>query len=112
MYGEALYYTQLAVNQGDGDLEFETVALVRSFSPPDGNMLQASYMTIPMCRKTESVLAIRVDDIISVVGMIPCTPNRQLQDGEEEEEEVFFAVEKPGLAVSRFTGLDEIEDDD
>lgn len=98
MHG-GIYYTRLAIEQHEEEYQFTTVALVRSFSPVDEDVLRASQMTLMLCQKTDSVLAINVQDIISVVAMIPYDlPDEPL----EEDEGRYFVMERPGLSVSDF----------
>ncbi|KAF8122382.1 hypothetical protein EV363DRAFT_1182709 [Boletus edulis] len=110
MFGEVVYYTRLALRENeDGEARFADVALVWPFSPPDQDMLCSSHMTVPICHTTEAVLVVNLRDIISVVAMVPYR-----SDGNREGEESYFAMERPGLAVSQFFGAqeDEIDPDD
>ncbi|KAF9223047.1 hypothetical protein BS17DRAFT_796200 [Gyrodon lividus] len=102
-FGEALYYTRIAVNEdnrANNALHFANVALVQLFSPPDNTLLQLSHTTVPMCQATQ-------EDIISVVGMIPHSPC--LPSGEVGEH--FFTLERPGLNISHFIQAGHADDE-
>ena len=106
LFGEVLFYTQLTVGQA-GNHRLVNVALVRSFSPPDQVTLQESYTTVSICESLDAILVVEVQNIISVVGMVPVT--QEVADGEPQ---LFFAVEKPGLSISSLMGRDIIADDE
>ncbi|KAF9218944.1 hypothetical protein BS17DRAFT_863142, partial [Gyrodon lividus] len=55
-FGEALYYTRIAVNEdnwANNTLHFANVALVQLFSPPDNTLLQLSHTTVSTCQATQ-----------------------------------------------------------
>ncbi|KAG9309301.1 hypothetical protein JVU11DRAFT_10788 [Chiua virens] len=112
MYGEVLYFTRLAVPNNNGGLRFANVGLIRSFSPPDNNILWASQMTVPLCWNTEAILVVHVEDILSVVAVIPYVGRLENNPNEDAGEGAFFVVEQPGL--SRHTGQvdEQAEEDD
>jgi hypothetical protein len=85
LFGEVLYFTRLAINHENDGLQFANIALIHSFSPPDNNILQAYYMTLPLCHYTNTILVIKVNQIMSVVAMISYGDS-------------LFAVEQPGLS--------------
>ena len=99
MFGEVLFFTRLAVDNGDQGFEFTEVALICSFSPPDNEFLRTSCMTVSLCRTIDAILVVPVQHILSIVAMV--------LDGDS-----FFVVEQPGL--SDHTGQDgaQVDDDD
>ncbi|KAF8833175.1 hypothetical protein BDN67DRAFT_1017858 [Paxillus ammoniavirescens] len=109
-FGEALYYTRIAVNEdnrANNAFHFANVALVQLFSPPDNALLQLSHTTVPTCQATQEVRVINIKDIVSVVGMIPHSP--RLPSGEVGKH--FFMLERPGLDVSHFIQTGQVDDE-
>ena len=66
-------------------------------------------MTLPVCQMTEAILIVNIRDIISVVAMIPYKQSGEAIEGDEEH---YFAMERPGLAVSHFLGAEGADDED
>jgi hypothetical protein len=96
--GEVLYYFRLQVEQG----ETHTLAAIVPFGQPDDFLLAESSNTVYSCKKGETVMAIDVKRIRSVVGMLP-----HRVAGEDQ----WFLVEKPGLDVWDMGGFEEEMDD-
>ncbi|KAN0077362.1 hypothetical protein V8E55_011217 [Tylopilus felleus] len=93
MYGEVVYFTRLAVPaNNDGELWFTNVGLIHPFSSPDNDILQASWTTVPLCRNTEAVLVVHIEDILSVVTILPYV-GRMANNADGD---AFFVVEQPG----------------
>lgn len=93
MYGEVVYFTRLAVPaNNDGELSFTNVGLIHPFSSPDNDILQASWTTVPLCRNTEAVLVVHIEDILSVVTILPYV-GRMANNADGD---AFFVVEQPG----------------
>lgn len=108
LFGEAIYYTRLAVrddnnpepNHPEPRVHFVNVALIRAFAPPDDAISRMSHTTVLSCKMPEAILVVPILDILSVVAMVPQGGN------------TFFCVEKPGLEVYTFVGGEDIHDDD
>lgn len=109
MFGEVMYYTRLAVHEGE-DLQFTNVAVVRMFTRPDADLLHASHSTATVCEATDTFWVLKIHDIISVVAMVPKA--FQLANGTIRE--CYFVVEKAGLNVSCFLDRreEQVDDDD
>ena len=82
------------------DLRFVDVALVQAFSLPDEVILRQSRGVLAVDRPSEAILVVKIQDILGVIAMIPC----------REQENHFFCMERPGLAVS--PSVDENAEDD
>ncbi|KAI0054504.1 hypothetical protein BV25DRAFT_1873322 [Artomyces pyxidatus] len=80
-------------------------AVVRMYSEPDAEMLEASYNTVWSCTYLgpEATVVVPVSDILSVIAMVPFPNQHHLA----YEEKTFFLVEKPGLEVASRAGLEE-----
>lgn len=97
MFGEVMYYTRLAVGEGD-DLQFTNVAVVRMFTRPNVAMLHESHSTVAVCEATDTFWVLNIRNILSVIALVP--KSFQLADGTMGE--CYFVVEKAGLNVSYF----------
>lgn len=113
--GEVLYFTHISqavddvedVGEANDAWRFSNLALVRLFSLPDQALLELSHHVVPSCIQLNSIHAIPVQDIISVITMVP--HKRQTEGGVEDR---FFMVEKPGLDLAHFTGVAEAGEDE
>lgn len=76
-------------------------AMIHSYGRPDNDWLTASSNTVWSCQRTDTLLAIDVKTILSVVAMVPHTQ----QDGQlGPYHGRVFVVEKMGLDVMPLTG--------
>ncbi|KAI0739775.1 hypothetical protein C8Q80DRAFT_1111115 [Daedaleopsis nitida] len=95
-----------------------TYAMVSVFSEADPAILEDSIYTVVACASrghlAESYEVVRVQDIVTVVAMVPLP--RTAREEREGAPERFFLVEKPGLDVAFLAGhaqgLDEVDDND
>ena len=78
------------------DLQFADIVLIQAFSCPDEAILRQSQSVLDVSQPSEAILAVKIQDILSVIAMIPC----------QEQENQFFCMERPGLAVSPSGGKD------
>ena len=92
-----------------------TLALVSLYSPPDTTLLTASYDTLWSCQYhgSDALGVVNVKQIVSVVAMVPLPRKVEDGDSEEDDEESYFVVEKPGLEVFFLGDVEEdLSDDD
>lgn len=104
-FAEILFYFQLQIaqiSQGGQPIN-ETYALVSRYSSPNAGILKKSSNTYWLCThgRIENLEVIPVKTILSVVAMIPYKP---LQNDSEQQ---YFVVEKPGLEVACMGGVEE-----
>ena len=94
----------LAINE---QYRFVDVALVMLYSRPHPYLLEESYRTLVSCTKLgeESLCAIDLTSIHSVIGMVPHHVN--LPEGLEER---FFLVQKMGIELAH-VGADPDDED-
>ncbi len=97
-YAEVLYF--FVVHKGDIQ---HTLATVKTFSPPNLDLLRESYGILRVCRfpSKEGVVVVDAKCITDVVGMVPF--HRLGHEGGKE----FFPIEKMSL-----TSIQTTEDDD
>jgi len=95
-------------NKAEDGWEFSNIALIRLFSPSNEHLLYISKNVIPLSVQLPSIQAVLVQDIISVIAMIPHRP--QMHDRVVQDH--FFFLEKPGLDLTFFSGNVEVGDDD
>jgi hypothetical protein len=101
LVGEVHYFTRLAVTEGE-DLRFADVALILAFCLPNEAILRQSRHVLAISRPSEAILAVKIQDILSIVAMIPF----------QKQENQFFCMERPGLAVSPLVGENAEDDED
>ena len=77
------------------------------FGPPDMTLLKESYHTLWSSIKTDTVVAVDVKDLVSVVAMVPHQPSIPGKPVHER----FYVVEKPGLDVANMGGVEDDLDD-
>ena len=94
-FSEVQYFTRLAV-PGPDHREWVGVAIIKTYSEPDQDILSQSSQVVASCKLLEEIVVVNVKRILSVIAMIPHTPT--LSSGISEE--CFFTVEKPGLDLS------------
>ena len=88
--------------------KFLDVAIMRLYSPPDASLLHRSSHTMPPCTLLPDLIVLPIEQILSVVAMIPHRP--MLPSGVVEDR--FFVLEKPGLDICESDGLDEDDEVD
>lgn len=79
----------------------QTLALVSLYGPRDENLFESSFETVWACQYlgNESLCVVSVAVIESVVAMVPINPSAPA--------DIFFVVEKPGLEMRFFGGMEE-----
>ena len=105
---EVLYFTRISqavddikdVGEANDAWRFLNLALICLFSLPDQALLELSHHIVPPCIQLDSIHAIPVQDMISIIAMVP--HKHQTDSGVED---CFFMVEKPGLDLTHFTGV-------
>lgn len=76
--------------------------LIQAFFLPNEAILQQSWCVLAVSRPSEAILAVKIQDILSVIAMIPC----------QDQENQFFCMKRPGLAVSPSVGENAEDDKD
>lgn len=110
--GEAQYYAQIPTGEEGGNWSFQTVAVIKLFSPPDVELLKQSSQVLAASTLLDQLTIVDVKSIQSVVAMIP--RKLVLPSHGEERVDCFCMVEKPGLDVSDLGvsySLDQEDDD-
>ncbi|KIK10503.1 hypothetical protein PISMIDRAFT_124320, partial [Pisolithus microcarpus 441] len=99
-FGEVQYFTRLAMDATEGANEawqFEDIALVHLYSPPNELLLKKSSHTLISSKLVDELAVMHVKSIKSMVGMIP--HRLRLPSGITEDR--FFLMEKLGLDISQ-----------
>lgn len=106
-FAEVSFYFQLPITV-DGESKDKTYALVSRYSPPHAEMLKKSYNTYWSCThgRVENMEIIPVERILSVVSIIP---HKLFEDDSEQR---YFVVEKPGLDIADIGGVEESTPDE
>jgi hypothetical protein len=101
-FAEVSFYFQLPITV-DGESKNKTYALVSKYSPPHAEILKKSYNTYLSCThgRIENMEIIPVERILSVVSIIP----HKLFENDSEQR--YFVVEKPGLDIAHMGGVEE-----
>ena len=99
-FAKVYFYLRLNIGQ-----EEKTLALVSVYSPPDRELLEASYFTLWSCRY-QGNMALKVVDVKTIVGVVAMVLHGENFTGDTTGR--FFVVEKPGLDVAHMGGNDEI----
>ncbi|KAJ7049353.1 hypothetical protein C8F01DRAFT_1002515 [Mycena amicta] len=80
-----------------------TLALAALYPSLDQQLWTESYQTVWSCKKPETFIVFPVQDILSVVAMVP---------HQYRGEERFFLVEKPGMDIISFSAPAENDEED
>ena len=98
--GEVQYYAQIPRNEDSegGNWSFQTIAVMKLFSPPDVELLKQSSQVLATSTLLDQLTIVDVKSIQSVVAMI--SRKFILPSHGEERVDCFCMVEKPGLDVS------------
>ncbi|KAG8217046.1 hypothetical protein J3R82DRAFT_5037 [Butyriboletus roseoflavus] len=110
--GEVQYYAQIPTDKEGGNWSFQTIAIIKLFSPPDVELLKQSSQVLATSTLLNQLTIVNVESIQSVVAMIP--HKLALLSHGEERVDCFCMVEKSGLDVSDLGvpySLDQEEDD-
>ena len=101
-FAEVFFYFQFSITV-NGERKNETYALVSRYSPPHAEILKKSHNTYWSCThgKIEDMEIIPVKTILSAVSIIP---HNLFQDDSEQR---YFVVERPGLEVAHMGGVEE-----
>ena len=92
-FAEVMFYFLANINE-----EKHALAVIKLFSPPDNGLLQASSGAVLCCDALEEYVVVKIQNILSVVAMIPHHLNGQLHH---------FVVERMGLDIAFLTGTSE-----
>ncbi|KIJ11400.1 hypothetical protein PAXINDRAFT_15704 [Paxillus involutus ATCC 200175] len=97
-FGEVQYFTRLSVpapQLGQNCCEWIGITIIQPYSKPDYDLLALSSQVVALCKRLEELVGVSIEDICSVVGMVPHTPTLTSRLSED----LFFMIEKPGLDV-------------
>ena len=75
--------------------------MVSLYSPPNPDLLKATFNTLRSCTAGDSVKVIEVKHIRAIIAMVPHQPFGT------ELEQCYFVVEKSGLEVAELAGQEE-----
>jgi hypothetical protein len=106
-FAEVSFYFQLPIEE-NGESKNKTYALISRYSPPHAEILQKSHNTYWSCThgRIENIEIVPAKTILSVVSIIP---HKLFEDDSEQR---YFVVEKPGLDVVRIGGVEESAPDE
>ncbi|KAG2039117.1 hypothetical protein BDR03DRAFT_1009314 [Suillus americanus] len=108
-YGEVIYLTRLANLLGaDDEWRYTDVVILQLYSLPDEELLEVSSQTVVSCIRLDELTVNNVENIASVVAMIPHKPT--LPSGVTEDR--FFILEQLGSDISTLGVRDDDNEED
>lgn len=106
------YFTRLAIAAADGNWEFTDVAVIRTYSAPDEELLRLSSHVLLASRLLDAISVIHVKQIVGVIAMIP----QQMALPSGAEGEYYCMMERPGYDIASwgvpYSIYRDVEDDD
>ncbi|KIK25481.1 hypothetical protein PISMIDRAFT_9517 [Pisolithus microcarpus 441] len=110
--GEVRYFTRLATAAADDNWEFVDVAIIRTYSAPDEDLLRLSNHVVLASHLLDAISVVKVKQIVGVIAMIP----RQMVLPGGVEGEFYCMMERPGYDISSwgvpYGVYTDVEDDD
>ena len=94
--GEVQYFTQVATNMPDNAWKFLNLAILKTYSEPDRQLLELLFQVVAASKLLDNIIVTNVKNIWSVVAMIP---KKLTLPGSEQEDEYFCMVEQPDLDI-------------
>ncbi|KIK17037.1 hypothetical protein PISMIDRAFT_635038, partial [Pisolithus microcarpus 441] len=110
--GEVQYFTRLATAAADDNWEFVDVAVIRTYSAPDEDLLRLSNHVVLASHLLDAISVVKVKQIVGFIAMIP----RQMVLPGGVEGEFYCMMERPGYDISSwgvpYGVYTDVEDDD